>query len=54
MNLFALLAAILREIFDESAYARFCARHDCARDQDSYRSFLRESEEARRKKVACC
>lgn len=49
-----MLASILREIFEESAYQRFCARQGLAQNPDSYRKFLRESEEARQTKISCC
>jgi hypothetical protein len=49
-----MLAAVLREIFEESAYERFCLRHECAANPDSYRRFLRELEEIRRTKISCC
>jgi hypothetical protein len=50
MRLVRLLQAILREIFEESAYERFCAREGVPRGRDSYAQFLR----GRRVKVRCC
>ena len=50
MKIIRLLRAILREIFEESAYERFCAREGLARGHDSYALFLR----GRRVKVKCC
>lgn len=46
--------AVLREIFDESAYERFLERSQAARSVDSYREFLLEREEAAVHKPRCC
>jgi hypothetical protein len=50
MKVLQTLRAILREIFDESAYERFCAREDLPRGRESYALFVR----GRRVKVKCC
>jgi hypothetical protein len=50
----ALLLATLREIFDESAYARFLARNALPSSRAAYAAFLRESEEARQRRPRCC
>jgi hypothetical protein len=52
MKFFHLLHAILREIFDESAYERFRIRMRVGAGRDSYSQFLRERE--RVKNVKCC
>ena len=52
MRLFRLLHAILREIFDESAYERFRNRMGVSAGRDSYSQFLREREQI--KNVKCC
>jgi len=44
----------LREIFDESAYARFLARADQSSSVDSYAAFRRESELAKTRRPRCC
>lgn len=44
------LLAVLREIFDESAYERFCTHHGLVRGRDSYATFIR----AQRVKAKCC
>ena len=44
----------LREIFDESAYARFLERRKVAASRQSYAEFLRESEAARSRRPRCC
>lgn len=49
-----LFAAALREIFDESAYARFLRRVGLPRDCESYRAFLREREAAIERRPRCC
>ncbi len=45
--------ATLREIFDESAYARFLRRHGHTRCGRSYREFLRERYGSR-PRPRCC
>jgi hypothetical protein len=52
MRLFRLLHAILREIFDESAYERFRNRMGVDAGRDSYSQFLREREQI--KNMKCC
>ena len=49
-----LLRAILREIFDESAYARFLDRQRLASSPSAYSEFLREGEAARARRPRCC
>ena len=49
-----LLLAILREIFDENAYARFLARRGLSPSRASYASFLAESRELRERRPRCC
>jgi hypothetical protein len=50
----SLLRAILLEIFDESAYARFLARTRVASSPHAYESFLREQEAAKSRRPKCC
>jgi len=50
MKLIRTLRAILREIFEESAYERFCEREGVGRGRQSYAAFVR----ARRIGVRCC
>jgi hypothetical protein len=47
-------AAILREIFDESAYSRFLARHQLTPSRDSYAAFWSEYERAKARRPRCC
>jgi hypothetical protein len=49
-----LLVAVLREIFDEAAYDRFLARTRAARSVESYREFLREREMGLVRRPRCC
>ncbi len=44
----------VREIFDESAYARFLERRQLAASRQSYAEFLRENELARSRRPRCC
>jgi hypothetical protein len=53
-NLASVVVAILREIFDESAYQRFLARHSLASSATAYARFLREGEQARARRPRCC
>lgn len=49
-----ILPAVLREIFDESAYDRFLLRTHAPRSVASYRAFARERDAAMLKKPRCC
>ena len=46
--------AALREIFDESAYARFLARNHVVSSFAAYSEFLREHAAAKAKRPRCC
>jgi hypothetical protein len=50
----AVLVAILREIFDESAYKRFLVRNELARSSASYAAFLREHQATCERRARCC
>lgn len=50
----AIVVATLREIFDESAYARFIARTQLASSPGSYATFQREQEAAKTQRPKCC
>ncbi len=54
MKFFRIIRAILREVFEESAYERFCAREKVGMGCESYALFLQETDRARQKKVRCC
>jgi hypothetical protein len=51
---FAVLVAILREIFDESAYQRFLDRSQLESSANAYAVFLRENEQAKSRRPRCC
>ena len=51
---FKLLAAILREIFDESAYQRFLDRSDLESSPNAYAIFSKENEHAKSRRPRCC
>ena len=53
-NAIQILHAVLREIFDESAYHRFLQRTHTSRSVASYRAFTRERDAAMLKKPRCC
>jgi|GEM_PF-540504 len=46
--------AILREIFDESAYARFLSLHRLHSSTSTYAEFLREHEVEKVRRPRCC
>jgi hypothetical protein len=48
------IRAVLREIFDESAYDRFLLRTKASRSVASYHDFMRERDAAILKKPRCC
>jgi len=48
------IVAILREIFEESAYSRFLARHELSSCPDAYAAFLREQEGTKARRPKCC
>jgi len=52
MRFFRLLHEILREIFDEAAYERFCVREQLTTGPESYTRFLTHS--GKRIKLRCC
>ena len=49
-----IVVATLREIFDESAYARFLERTGSERSAVSYRAFLKDREALVMRKPRCC
>ncbi len=49
-----ILLAILREIFDESAYARFLERTRTISSRASYAAFLCEQEYSQARRPRCC
>lgn len=53
-NFMATTLAILREIFDEAAYARFLNRAGIASSREAYWAFRREYEEAKVRRPKCC
>ena len=46
--------AMLREIFDEAAYARFLSRVGLASSSAAYAAFRQEFEEAKVRRPKCC
>jgi len=53
-QIFTVLVATLREIFDEAAYARFLAAHHLGADRSSYAAFLREQAGSKTRRPRCC
>jgi hypothetical protein len=54
MKFFRIIRDALREVFEESAYERFCAREQIGVGRESYALFLEETDQARQHKVRCC
>ena len=54
MTFLRVVLATLKEIFDESAYERFCVREGVEVSRESYAHFLMENDAARGQKVRCC
>ena len=48
------LQTTLREIFDETAYARFLARRKLTSSSHAYAEFLNESRQQRERRPRCC
>lgn len=48
------LWAMLQEIFDESAYARFLHRQQTTASRESYAAFLRDQEQSKARRPRCC
>ena len=53
MNILRVIRAMLREIFEESAYERFCQREGIAPGRESYARFLRQANSSQ-PKARCC
>jgi len=49
-----LLLATFREIFDESAYARFLVRREIVSSRQAYAEFLRERAGESERRARCC
>ncbi len=54
MRVLGLVRAVLREIFDEAAYERFCMRRGLGTGRESYAKFLDEKASSARYKLRCC
>ena len=54
MSAARILLAALREIFDESAYARFLSRTQMASSPEAYAAFRQEFEEPKTRRPRCC
>lgn len=54
LHAWQLLLAALREIFDESAYARFLERSGMRSSPDAYAAFWAERERAHSRRPRCC
>lgn len=50
----AVFVSTMREIFDESAYARFLNRNQTTSSREAYASFRRENELSKARRPKCC
>jgi hypothetical protein len=50
----ATMLAMLQEIFDEAAYARFLRRAGVSSSSEAYAAFRREFEEVKLRRPKCC
>jgi hypothetical protein len=53
-SFFVSVNAILSEIFEESAYARFLARRGIESSRNAYAEFIREQESLKARRPKCC
>jgi hypothetical protein len=53
-HVISIVVAILREIFDESAYTRFLANNQLGSCPKVYAAFLREQEGLKARRPKCC
>jgi hypothetical protein len=53
-QIIAIFAAMMREVFDESAYQRFLERNHLASSVTAYAEFLREYEATKVRRPRCC
>ena len=53
-GVFGIVFAVLREIFDEAAYARFLERERAAPSREAYARFLQEQAATRVARPRCC
>jgi hypothetical protein len=51
---FRVIVAVLREIFDESAYERFLAQRQLTSSAAAYSSFCHERDHSRARHPRCC
>jgi hypothetical protein len=51
---FGLIVAVLREIFDETAYERFLDRRRLESSPNAYAIFRQENEQAKSRRPRCC
>jgi hypothetical protein len=52
MKFLRLIRAVLRELFDEAAYERFCIRERLPAGKQSYSKFLEQN--TAKQKARCC
>ena len=53
-QILATVLAMLREIFDESAYARYLEKNQLRSSPEAYAGFLRENELVKARRPRCC
>jgi hypothetical protein len=53
-NVASVVRAMLREIFDESAYERFLTRNRVQSSPDAYAAFRQENDQSKSRRPRCC
>ncbi len=54
LRAFKISLAVLREIFDEAAYARFLVCHELAPGAETYADFCRDHQQGKVRLPRCC
>jgi len=53
-GIFGALSEVLKEVFDEAAYARYLNRAGIASSREAYAAFRRECENGQARRPRCC
>jgi hypothetical protein len=54
MRVLRLIRAVLREIFEEAGYERFCMQEELPAGQQSYSRYLEQMKNTAKQKIRCC
>jgi hypothetical protein len=53
-GIFGALSEVLKEVFDEAAYARYLSRAGIVSSREAYAAFRRECEHGHARRPRCC